>query len=101
MSKSRYSETPIIDRNHYGTTSLPVIARGYREINLLEGIRTIEHVFQRGERFDHLAAKYLGDDQYGWIICLVNKIDYPLGITPGTTLRIPLDVNDIFSKIFK
>lgn len=101
MSKSRYSETPVIDKSFLGTTSLPVLSAGYRDLDLLENVRTVEYVFKAGDRFDHIAARFLGDDTYGWLICLVNGIDYPLGILPGTVLHVPLDVNDVLSKIFR
>lgn len=100
MAKSMYAETPVID-NFFATTSLPVFAKGLRELDLFAGVRTIEHILQRGERLDHLAARYLGDDDYWWVIALGNKIDYPLGISAGTSLKIPMDVNDVLGKIFK
>lgn len=104
MSKSRYSRTDVIDNHHFSTFSLPVLARGYRELNLLEGVKTQEHVFKRGERLDHLAARFFHEEQYWWVIALVNGIAYPFpagGLIPGRVLKIPLDVKDIFDKLFE
>jgi hypothetical protein len=104
MPKSRYAETPIIDGKRYGTFSFPVKALGFREIDLLEGVRIVEHEFKSGERLDHLAAKYYNEDSYWWVLALVNGIKYPFasgGLTPGRILKIPVEVRDIFDKIFK
>lgn len=102
MPKSRYAATPIINNHHYGTFSVPVRALGYRGNNLLEGVRTFDYVVQVGDRMDHLAARYLGADEYWWVIALGNGIDYPFssgGFGPGVTVKIPLDVKDVLDKI--
>lgn len=104
MAKSRYAETRLLDGKFYATHRLPVQAAGYKELDLLAGVKTFEHVYKRGERIDHLAAKYFRDEGYWWIICLVNKIDYPFasgGLVPGTKLRIPFDVKDVLNKIMR
>lgn len=104
MGRSRYSNTRIIDGNRYATFAIPAEALGYREFDLFRGVRTFEHVFSRGERLDHLAARYFGDDSYWWVIALGNGIAYPFasgGLTPGRTLRIPFDVKDALAKILK
>jgi hypothetical protein len=100
MAKSRYSETELVDTAHFGTFPRRVLSMGLKVDDLLQNVRYFEHQFERGERLDHLAAKYFNEDKYWWVIAMVNKIDYPLGITPGTILRIPRDVKDIFKKIF-
>lgn len=104
MAKSRYIDTEIINDHHYGTFRLPVLSRGYRELNLLEGIKTTDYVWQAGDRMDRLAAKFFGEDDYGWVICLCNNIIYPFasgGLIPGRTLKIPSDVKEVFERIFK
>jgi hypothetical protein len=103
MPKSRYTDTAVVDKHHYVTWSLPVKSLGLVERDLVTGIQMIDHVIQRGERIDHLAAKYLGEEQYWWVIALVNKISYPFksgGFTPGRLLKIPVNVKDVFDRIF-
>lgn len=103
MAKSRYAGTPLIDNRRYGTWRLPVRAFGYRELDLLDGVKTVEHVFQRGERLDKIAARYYNEESYWWLICAVNGIRYPFasgGLTPGRTLKVPVDPKDVFDKIF-
>lgn len=102
MAKSRYSQAPIIDGKFYGTKSLPTKAQGLRGLDLLEGVRTFDYVFVRGDRLDHLAARFWKEDSYWWIIALVNVIDYPFasgGLSPGRILKVPVDPHDILDKL--
>lgn len=104
MSKNRYADTEIIDGKFYGTFRLPSSNRGYTELDLLEGVKTVDYTYKVGDRLDHLAARYYNEDQYWWVIALVNKINYPFasgGLKPGKVLKIPVNVRDIFDKIFK
>ena len=104
MAKGRYDDTDVVDGHHYGTFSLPVRSLGYKELNLLEGVSTFEYVFQAGDRIDALAAKFFNADQYWWLLCLVNNIQYPFasgGLVPGVKLKVPYDVRDVLDKIFK
>ncbi len=100
MPKSRYSNTDIIDSNHYGTFQVPTFAKGYRGLELLQGIPFEEYVWRRGDRFDKLAGIKFNEETYWWIICLCNDIAYPFGIEPGTIINIPLEVNDVLRKLF-
>lgn len=104
MAKDRYSDTEIIDNRHYGTWRLPTNPGGLKPIDLLDGVKTTEHVFSRGERLDHLAAKFWNEESYWWIIALVNGIKYPFasgGLVPGLTLKIPVEPKDVLEKILK
>jgi len=102
MSKSRYTDTGILDGNAYRTFRLPKLSAGLKNIDYLENVKTIEYVYKAGDRLDHLAARFLGNDEYWWVIALVNGINYPFssgGLTPGRALRIPNDAKDILNKI--
>ena len=101
MAKSRYSDTPVVDGHHYATFRLPVLSRGYRNLDLLEGVKTVDHAWTAGDRMDKLAARYLGEDDYWWVICLANNIPYPFGIAPGMVLRVPTDTKAIFERLFR
>ena len=104
MSKSRYSDTRLIDGNAYRSWRMPKMAMGLKQVELLAGVQTIEYVYKVGDRLDHLAAKYLGDDEYWWVISLVNGINYPFasgGLVPGRALRIPVDVKDVLDKLMR
>lgn len=103
MAKSRYSDTAI-SSGSYQSFSLPVRSAGYAEFDYLDGVQTTDYLYKQGDRLDHLAARYLGDDQYWWVIALVNGINYPFasgGLVPGRILKIPSNVNDILGKILR
>ena len=49
----------------------------------------------QSQRIDALAATYLGDGRYWWIICLLNDLTFPFGknLKAGTILRIPSSID--------
>lgn len=113
MARSRYFQTPTVqdfdkkdprdisknEPQHYLTYNLPLDLAGYAPIELLSGLDVVEHAWDAGDRMDRLANKFYNDDQYWWVIALVNNISYPLGLPRGTIIRIPLDVNAVLSKL--
>lgn len=98
MARSRYSTTVVLDGNHFGTWRNKAL-EGEIEPDILEDVKTVDHVLVRGERLDHLAARFLGDDGYYWVIALVNGILDPLDLTPGQKLKIPTDVKQVLDKL--
>ena len=52
----------------------------------------LEHTVVQGDRFDNLAAQYLGDAELYWRLCDANRAVRPdeLTATPGMTLAITL-----------
>lgn len=104
MSKSRYSDTPVIDGRYFGTYSIPRISAGLKTLDLLEGVNTVEYQYTKDDRLDHLAAKYFGDDNLWWVIALVNGISLPYaagGLVPGRILKIPQNARDVLDKIMR
>lgn len=99
MARSRYFGNPTVDGGRaLATWSSPAL-RGFKEHELLRGIQTVDYELRLGDRFDHLAARFLGDDRYWWVIALANDIVYPFGIAPGTVLRIPVDVRQFLDRV--
>lgn len=50
------------------------------------------HVVVGGERFDTLAARYLGNAEFWWHIADANpEVFYPEDLIPGSIIRIPAD----------
>ena len=104
MGKSRYADTRVIDGKSYATFSMPRIAGGLKEIDLLDGVKTVDYIYKAGDRLDHLAAKHYGDDSYWWVIAMVNSISWPFssgGLSAGSVIKIPLNVNDVLDKIVR
>jgi len=104
MGKSRYSDTQLVDGKYYRSFKLPRVSAGLKNVDLLAGVKTVEYVFKVDDRLDHIAARFLGDDDYWWVIALVNGINYPFasgGLIPGRTLIIPVTVKDVLDKIMR
>lgn len=56
-------------------------------------------VSNEGDYLDTLAFKYYGDPTLYWIIANANNIGKGrLSVSPGLTLRIPININDIINK---
>ena len=49
----------------------------------------------QAQRIDAIAASYLGDGRYWWVICLLNDLVFPFGknLKAGTRLRIPSSID--------
>lgn len=104
MAKARYSDTEVVDGRFLATYVLPVHSLGLADLDLLAGVRTVEHQVSRGDRLDHLAAKFYNDEAYWWVIALANGVHYPFasgGLEPGRILRVPLDVREVLDKIMR
>lgn len=101
MARSRYERCEVIDGKFLGSFRIPVASRGYRDTDLLDGIKTFDYEVQLGDRHDTLAARYLGAEEYGWVILAVNAISYPFGpsgLYAGRRIKIPNDVRDVLAK---
>lgn len=98
-SKTRYFAIPLISGSQYETYDYPAPYHGIAQIDFLDGVDVVEHTFVRGDRLDKLAFQFFGDDQYWWLIALVNGIEYGFGITPGTVLKIPSDIGVVLRRL--
>jgi hypothetical protein len=104
MSKSRYDDSPVIDKKFFGTMPIARPNGGIKVKDLLEGVQTFEHTLSQGERLDHLAARFWGQDELWWLLAWVNSIGYPFpsgGLSPGTRLKIPNDPSEVLRKILR
>lgn len=98
MALSRYANNKIVDNFYYGSWRNKLI-EGKIEPNILNGLTLVEHIVSQNERLDHLAARYLGDDQYYWVIAIVNSIIDPLDIQPGQKLMVPTNVREVIERL--
>jgi len=99
MTVSRYSFTKKITFNGktiYGTTT-----NSAKIYNALENnrIKFSTHVLREGERLDTVAGVAYGDASYWWIIAAASGIGWPLQVPPGTFLRIPDNLSDVYGLI--
>lgn len=54
---------------------------------------------RQGERIDHLAAKQYGDATLWWVIAAASGVGWSAQCPPGTVLRVPSDLNQIFNLL--
>ena len=97
MGRSRYHRTKKIDNHHYETFSLHQTNR-FKEPDTFLDVRTFEYRTALGDRLDTLAARFLNDDEYWYVIALVNNLTFPF-VTTGTKLKIPYDVSDVLNRM--
>jgi hypothetical protein len=83
----RYSKVLTIDFGARFATSyaIPIIRQNIANGN----IRWTPYVLQGSERLDTLAGQFYLDSTLGWVIAAASLIGNPLGVTPGTMLKIP------------
>ena len=101
MPRSRYERCEVIDGKYFGSFRIPTRSRGYRDIDLLEGVRTFEYEVKVGDRADTIAANHLGSEEYFWVVLAVNAIPYAFGskgLVPGKPIKLPHDVKDVLAK---
>lgn len=98
MARSRYAGNDMIDGSSFGTWRNPV-AEDTLGPGLIEGLQVVEHYVSDGDRVDLLAARYYGDSEYYWVICVANEILFPLSIQPGDRLLIPTDLRAALAKL--
>ena len=78
--------------NYYAQVSYPEIPLNENDIYVLT---------DEGDRLDLLANQFYNDITLWWVISIANpdNVDFgSISITPGTQLRIPVDLNSIISS---
>lgn len=98
MGRSRYAGNQIIDGKYYETWDDPS-SRDQFAPDILDGVDTVEHVVQSGERLDIISHRYYGDEDYWWVVAIANRVMDPFSITVGRRLRIPVTAKSILDKM--
>jgi len=93
----RYDNIPVLNRYDgkrvYKTVIYPPVPPSDSDLQI---------VSNEGDFLDTLAYKYYGDPTLYWIIANINNIGKGrMSVTPGLTLRIPVNINDIISKFIR
>jgi len=97
MSLNRYTFSPqgkdIMGKKYKGRSNA-----NYKIFNAVESgaIGCNVHVLEEGERLDYLAGINYGDSSLWWVIAAASGIGYGLQVPPGTILRIPISLTDVF-----
>lgn len=93
MSTSRYYFQPTIGNKFYSTPDLSskifyAIDSGQIPANLIQ--------LAGGKRLDVLAYESYGDASLWWIIAAASGIGWSMQLAPGTYVRIPADINQVY-----
>lgn len=62
-------------------------------------VRANVHILEAGERLDYLAGINYGDASLWWIIAAASGVGYGLQVPPGTILKIPSNINEVFGVL--
>jgi hypothetical protein len=100
MALSRYSFTTkfknSLDQNIVSISNAsPQIFRAVEN----QRINYSVHVMEEGERLDYLAGIYYGNSSYWWILAAASGIGYALQVPPGTVIRVPNSISDVFGVL--
>jgi len=97
MTISRYSFVRRTDRGRIIGKS-DASFRVYRAVETGALSSTIK-ILEEGERLDQLAGLYYQDSSLWWVISAASGIGWALQAPPGTRLRIPTNLGDVFSVL--
>lgn len=91
MANRYYRNAKIVDGKYY---SIPNFV--YQDFSDIPGK---EFLVQEGDRLDIIAEQIYGDPTLWKAICLYNDLGYFFDLTPGTIIKLPLDINQVLSRI--
>ncbi len=57
------------------------------------------HLLEEGERLDYLAGVYYGDSSLWWVLAAASGIGYALQVPPGTVIRVPSSIAEVFGVL--
>ena len=100
MALSRYSFSTK-RKNSLGESIVGISNASTRIFNSIEN-RTINysvHVLEEGERLDYLAGIYYGDSKFWWVLAAASGIGYALQVPPGTMIRVPTSLSEVFGVL--
>jgi len=99
MSISRYSYVDFLNNGNAISNSdcVEVISRGIKS-----GLIDFDNLTLAGsQRLDVIAGQYYGDSSFWWVIAAASGIGWSLQLPPGTFLRIPTNLEQVFVLLWK
>jgi hypothetical protein len=94
MATSRYAFTPRIDNERVSTT---ILSSRIYQAALNGQLSYNDSRLVDKQRLDHVAYTAYGDSSLWWVIAAASGIGWALQCPPGTVIRIPTDLNQIFA----
>lgn len=100
MALSRYSFSSA-RKDSNGQDIIGISQSCYKIYNAIENgrINYSLHVLEQGERLDYLAGVNYGDSSLWWVIAAASGIGYALQVPPGTILRMPSSISQVFEVL--
>lgn len=100
MALSRYSFS-VQRRDSNDQKIVSISSACYQIFNGIENgsISYGVHVLEQGERLDYLAGINYGDSSLWWILAAASGIGYALQVPPGTVIRVPNNISEVFGVI--
>jgi len=97
MSTGRYAFTPkILGRKLYATSVSSSRIFKAIESGVLEFTTT---TLKEGQRLDQISGRMYGSSDLWWVIAAASGIGWGLQVPPGTIIKIPTNINDVFRLI--
>ena len=99
MALSRYSFVKKIKVNDKN-----IIASNRVSANIFNAIENNQmnyttYILEENERLDVIAGKVYNESSYWWIIAAASGIGWGLQLPPGTFLKIPTNLEEVFGII--
>lgn len=64
-----------------------------------QSINYTVHILEEGERLDYLAGLYYEDSSFWWVLAAASGIGYALQVPPGTVVRVPSSLSEVFGLL--
>ena len=99
MALSRYSFVNKVTYNNkevYATNQN--CARIFNAVKIGK-ISVNTHILAENQRLDSIAGYIYGNSEYWWVIAAASGIGWPLQVPPGTYLKIPDSLDEVFGVI--
>ena len=97
MAISRYSYVDVFFEGNSISNSdcVEIISSAIKDGTLLFDVVTLAG----NQRLDVIAGQYYGDSSLWWIIAAASGIGWSLQVAPGTILRIPTNIEQVFTLL--
>jgi hypothetical protein len=97
MPTSRYSFAKILN-DGLAIGSSNASTRVYKAVE--NGLIDVQiKILEEGERLDQIAGALYGSGELWWAIAAASGIGWGLQVAPGTRLRIPTDIGQVYSVL--
>lgn len=91
MANRYYRNAQIVDSRFYGVPDFV-----YADFSDIPGK---EFLIQEGDRLDIIAEQIYGDSTLWKAIMLYNDLGYFFELVPGDVIKLPVDINQVLSRI--